>query len=267
MAKSHGLAIAELNLTIAELALNGTAWLLSQYGCWADEAKPKPHHATPWQHYTTATMSYTWRHARLFRIYLIPMGLLYPSVSTKSCFASWTQWRIFTQEFSWYLSCMSASFRVLFFFLMGFTKKWMIMLLPPLTTAATFFTAKPRSLPKSISWVNSRASLCQFSHASQPAYILTRCLTALLAQACCWNFHHFMVDTIITSSYGHHFTLGKWAKEPLTDTLSDFPKHCIAVGNPVSLSYILTDISALTSQMSLEFSHCWCKTLWLRQGM
>ena len=130
----------------------------------------------------------------------------------------------------------------------------MIMFLPPLTTAATFFTAKPRSLPKSISQVNSRASLCQFSHASQPAYILTRCLTALLAQARCWNFCHFMVNTIIATSYGHCFTLSKWPKEPLTDTLGDPPKCCITVSNPVSLSYMLTDILALASQMSLEFS-------------
>ena len=127
----------------------------------------------------------------------------------------------------------------------------MIMFLPPLTTAATFFTAKPCSLPKSISRVNSRASLCQFSHVSQPAYILTRCLTALLAQARCRNFCHFMVNTIIVTSYGHCFALSKWAKEPLTDTLSDFPRCCIAVSNTVSLSYMLTDISA---QMSLEFS-------------
>ena len=50
MAKSHGLAIAKLNLTTAKLALNGLVQLFSQYDCQANEAKLKLHCARPWQH-------------------------------------------------------------------------------------------------------------------------------------------------------------------------------------------------------------------------
>jgi len=51
MAKSHGSAIAEPNLAIAAPSLYGSVRLLDRYGCRAEEAEPKPRHATPWQHY------------------------------------------------------------------------------------------------------------------------------------------------------------------------------------------------------------------------